>query len=213
MHGVREAYRGVNFSHGLQPMSAIRYPPKVRYSEPVSWSMEVGVNWLRKVLPLPIPRLDDHVSIWSVTARDARTFFRIAGSLWLVAFAFIVYQKLAGQTPLPTDPNLAERRRVSPRRLRRSRHGRPRNAIVSMLLTRAVNTTGEVLMSLYQAMVNRFVIPVIEKHEARGRAEGLEQGRAESRAEWRAWNERRLAAERDGREFTESPPAGQRSEA
>ena len=105
MHGVREAYRGVNFSHGLQPMSAIRYPPKVRYSEPVSWSMEVGVNWLRKVLPSPIPRLDDHVSIWSVTARDARTFLRIAGSLWLVAFAFIVYQKLAGQTPLPTDPN------------------------------------------------------------------------------------------------------------
>ena len=127
MHGVREAYRGVNFSHGLQPMSAIRYPPKVRYSEPVSWSMEVGVNWLRKVLPSPIPQLDDHVSIWSVTARDTRTFLRIAGSLWLVAFAFIVYQKLAGQTPLPTDPNLAERRRVSPRRLRRSRHGRPRN--------------------------------------------------------------------------------------
>ena len=175
--------------------------------------MEVGVNWLRKVLPSPIPRLDDHVSIWSVTARDARTFFRIAGSLWLVAFAFIVYQKLAGQTPLPTDPNwrsVGEFLLVVFADLGTVGLG---IAIVSMLLTRAVNTTGEVLMSLYQVMVNRFVIPVIEKHEARGRAEGLEQGRAESRAEWRAWNERRLAAERDGREFTESPPAGQRSEA
>ena len=57
-------------------------------------------------------------------------------------------------------------------------------------------------MSLYQFVVNRYVIPVIEAHKAEGR----EQGRAESRAEWRAWNERRLAAEREGREFAESPP-------
>ena len=59
-------------------------------------------------------------------------------------------------------------------------------------------------MSLYQFVVNRYVIPVIEAHKAEGR----EQGRAESRAEWRAWNERRLAAEREGREFAESPPEG-----
>ena len=57
-------------------------------------------------------------------------------------------------------------------------------------------------MSLYQFVVNRYVIPVIEAHKAEGR----EQGRAESRAEWRAWNERRLAAEREGREFAEPPP-------
>ena len=59
-------------------------------------------------------------------------------------------------------------------------------------------------MSLYQFVVNRYVIPVIEAHKAEGR----EQGRAESRAKWRAWNERRLAAEREGREFAESPPEG-----
>ena len=41
-------------------------------------------------------------------------------------------------------------------------------AIIAMLLTRPLNVTGELLMSLYQAMVNRFVIPVIEAHEARG---------------------------------------------
>ena len=75
-------------------------------------------------------------------------------------------------------------------------------------------------MSLYQVVVNRFVIPVIEAHKAegheqgraegheQGRAEGHKQGRAEVRAEWRAWNERRLAAEREGREFTEPTPEG-----
>ncbi len=73
-----------------------------------------------------------------------------------------------------------------------------------MLLTRAVNKTGELLMSLYQFVVNRYVIPVIEAHKAEGR----EQGLAEVRAEWQAWNRRRLAAEREGREFTEPTPQG-----
>ena len=84
--------------------------------------------------------------------------------------------------------------------------------IVAMLLTRAVNKTGELLMSLYQFVVNRYVIPVIEAHKAEGRAEGRDQGRtegrAEARAEWQSWNERRLAAERAGREFTEPTPQG-----
>ena len=61
-------------------------------------------------------------------------------------------------------------------------------------------------MSLYQFVVNRYVIPVIEAHKAEGREQGRDQGRAEARAEWQAWNERRLAAEREGREFSEPPP-------
>jgi len=87
-------------------------------------------------------------------------------------------------------------------------------AVVAMLATRPLNLTGGILMSLYQAMVNRFVIPVIEAHEARGHAQGLEEGRAagwdegrsEVQAEWRAWNQRRLDAERQDREFVEPPP-------
>ena len=77
-------------------------------------------------------------------------------------------------------------------------------------------------MSLYQAMVNRFVIPVIEAHEARGRAEGRVEGRAEGRvegrvegraegraesaAEWRAWLQRSGEAEAQGQPFDEPPP-------
>ena len=63
-------------------------------------------------------------------------------------------------------------------------------------------------MSLYQFVVNRYVIPVIEGHKAEGREEGREQGLAEARAEWQAWNERRLVAEREGRESTEPTPPG-----
>lgn len=45
----------------------------------------------------------------------------------------------------------------------------------------------------------------------KGREEGREEGRAEAREEvqlaWEAWNERRLAAEREGLPFTEPPPS------
>ena len=94
-------------------------------------------------------------------------------------------------------------------------------AIVAMLLARALNSTGELPMSLYQTVVNRFVVPVIEAHKAEGREEGREEGRTEGREEgraegrmevmaaWRGWNERRMVAERAGREFDEPPPGGE----
>ena len=40
-----------------------------------------------------------------------------------------------------------------------------------------------------------------------GRAEGREEGREEAHRAWEAWNERREAAERAGRMFTEPPPS------
>ena len=83
-------------------------------------------------------------------------------------------------------------------------------AAVAMLLTRPVNRMGEAVMTFYQAMVNRYVIPVIEKHKAEGRAEGLAQGREEGSTEaheaWAAWNRRRVDALQQGRDFDEAPP-------
>lgn len=40
-----------------------------------------------------------------------------------------------------------------------------------------------------------------------GREEGREEGWKEANRAWIAWNERREAAERDGRAFTEPPPS------
>ena len=286
------------------------------------------MGWLFRILPSPTPRLDEHVSVWSVAARDAKTFFRIVGALWLAALGFAFYRK---RDELPWDsgaggpadqawldvgdftfavladfgtvgiaitivamlltravnktgellmslyqfvvnryvipviegaqgrgpksrawPKLGPSGRVQAPPLEREGREfteptpqREVNATKSagplvcrscgaglawldvgdfifavalplqslrMLLTRAVNKTGELLMSLYQFVVNRYVIPVIEGHKAEGReegrVEGREQGLAEARAEWQAWNERRLAAEREGREFIEPPPPG-----
>ena len=162
------------------------------------------MKW-RRLVSSSTPRRPEPVSIWSVRAHDAKTFFRVAGLLWLVAVAFIVYktsqvlpQEAAGPVPGAWRRSgdfalavLAEFGTVG-----------ISIAILAMLLTRAANTTGVFLMSLYQAMVNRFVIPVIEAHKAEGR----EKGRQEVLSEWRAWNERRLAAEREGRDFGEPVP-------
>ena len=109
-------------------------------------------------------------------------------------------------------------------------------AMLAMLLTRPANWVGETAMTFYEAMVNRYVIPVIEKHKAEGRAEGLaqglergreqglergleqgreqgleqgrEQGVTEAHEEWTAWNRRRVDAERRGSDFDEAPPRG-----
>ena len=163
-----------------------------------------ALRWLGRLLPSPTPRPEDHVSIWSVKARDARTFFRIVGALWLVALARIGYNMGSQWAAAPGrwlgayDFALAVVGDFS--------DVGAGLAMVAMLLTRPVNVMGEVAMSVYQAMVNRYVIPVIEKHRAEGRAEGHAEGRALERERWRAWNRRRIDAEKRGRKFDESPP-------
>lgn len=57
------------------------------------------MGWLFRILPSPTPRLDEHVSVWSIAARDAKTFFRIVGVLWLAAIVFAFYRK---QDELPS---------------------------------------------------------------------------------------------------------------
>ena len=46
-----------------------------------------------------------------------------------------------------------------------------------------------------------------EEGREEGRAEGRAEGRQEANQDWEAWLERREAAERDGRPFTEPPPS------
>ena len=60
-------------------------------------------------------------------------------------------------------------------------------------------------MTLYQAMVNRLVIPVIQAHEERGRVEG----QAAERARWQDWNRRRMDAAAQGLDFDEPPPGAE----
>lgn len=171
-------------------------------SEPSSWLRRL----LAKLLPPATPQPEDRESIWTIYRRDARTFFRLVSLLWLVALTYVGYKTLSEpaaqwKSAVPEswwqitgDFVLAVLRDFSSIAIG--------IAILAMLLTRPLNLTGELLMSLYQAMVNRFVTPVIEARREEGRVEG----RAESDAAWREWNRRRMDAEGQGIPFDEPPP-------
>ena len=161
-------------------------------------------KWVRWLLPSPTPQLEDHVSIWSIRARDAATFFRIVTVLWLVALVRISYNATEhADGPLVGWQNTVDFALAVLGEFGNVGIG---TAMLAMLLTRPANRMGGIAMSLYQAIVNRYVIPVIEKHKAEGRAQGLEQGLEQAHEEWIAWNRRRVEAKRQGRDFDESPP-------
>ena len=83
-------------------------------------------------------------------------------------------------------------------------------AIYALLVVQGV----AFLMVLYQFAVNKWVKPVIRKHQATGRAQGRMEGRAEGRDEgrdeanqaWAAWLERKTDAESKGLPFDEPRP-------
>ena len=60
--------------------------------------MPSPLDWLRrlaaKILPPATPQPEDRESIWSIYRRDARTFFRLVGLLWLAALVYVGYKTL-----------------------------------------------------------------------------------------------------------------------
>ena len=163
-----------------------------------------------KLLPPATPQPEVRESIWSISRRDALTFFRLVSVLWIFTLAYIGYKALnepASEWKAASSESWWQIAGDFALAVMYDFSGVAIGiAILSMLLTRPLNLTGELLMSLYQAMVNRFVIPVIEARRAEGRAQGRVEGRAEERAEWRAWNRRRMYAETQGQPFDEPPP-------
>ncbi len=99
--------------------------------------------------------------------------------------------------------------------------------IYSIATTVALDIIGGMIMVTARYLENKFVKPLIERHKAEGRAEGVETGRAEGmetgiaagrvegraegeadeRRRWTDWNSRRLEAERAGAPFDEPPPS------
>ena len=76
-----------------------------------------------------------------------------------------------------------------------------------------------VIMVTAGYLTNKFVKPIIERHKAEGRVEGITAGREEGMTEgiavgeadanrrWTEWNSRRIEAERAGVPFDEPPPS------
>ena len=79
--------------------------------------------------------------------------------------------------------------------------------IYSIATTIALDFLGGTLMVTARYLGNKFVQPLIERHKAEGREEGIATGEASANRRWAEWNSRRLEAERAGVPFDEPPPA------
>ena len=79
--------------------------------------------------------------------------------------------------------------------------------LCSIATTVALDILGGMVMVTLRYLENKFVKPVIERHKAEGREEGVTVGEAAERRRWTEWNSRRIEAERAGIPFDEPPPA------
>jgi hypothetical protein len=124
-------------------------------------------------------------SIWSVPATWRDAYFKLFVALVIVTTALVVWHEVASGT---TDGNLetflAIARGLSP-------------VVVVVAAWSVVSVeVGRMFSEWY-----------LNRRYAKGRAEGRAQGRARERKRWESWNRARLAAEEQGKSFTELPPA------
>ncbi len=61
-------------------------------------------------------------------------------------------------------------------------------------------------MFIYEDLADRFVRPVIERHQKVGRAQGRAEGAQAQNELWQAWLQRKEQAEAQELDFNEPPP-------
>ena len=145
----------------------------------------------------------ERASIWSLGRQSARVFFPLAFLLWTLGLAWCAYDTPVAEA---ADPPRVLWYQIAAdyieRTLRRFGDIAIPLTITAMILSPVLTTIGRTLMTLSQWITANWVTPYIQKAEARGEA----RGEARSNAEWRAWLERKDAAEAQGRVFDEPPP-------
>ena len=173
----------------------------------------------------PPPERNDREAIWSVPHDLRHVYFVILSILWWPEFA----EKFAEQS-FDFQPNkwqtITELWQTTTSTLQIHGPDLAAYGIASAILTLILTQTGAYIMVPYQSMLNRWVRPVIAKHEARGKAQGISIGKAEGKAEgisigeaqgisigearqnqlWQDWLSRRTQAEKEGITFEEPPP-------
>ena len=142
-------------------------------------------------------------SVWSVRRKHADTFFATLFTLWIamVVMATAIY---LNDHPKPAEMETAEWiTRTAMEILLKLGVGTIPVVMISMIVNRPLTIAGGVIVITFEAAKARWITPVIQKHEARGKAEGI----AEANAQWEDWWRRRQEAEAKGLPFDEPPPS------
>ena len=153
---------------------------------------------------------DERIAIWSITSVQAKIFFPMVISMWVVALAYITYDGvIQAKTLTPEDIKTAT-----------INFGQTVLAIVAiaMILSALITTAWRqaysirrifamrVLDKLYDLLVRPIETDAEAKGQAKGRAEGRTEGRAEGIDETMNWMNRKAEAETKGLPFDEPPP-------
>ena len=141
---------------------------------------------------------DERIAIWSITSVQAKIFFPMVISLWVVALAYITYDDvIQAKTLTPEDIKTAT-----------INFGQTVLAIVAiaMILSALITTAWRQAYSIRRIFAMRvldklydlLVRPIETDAEAKGRAEGID--------ETMNWMNRKAEAETKGLPFDEPPP-------
>ena len=162
-------------------------------------------KWVHRLLPSPTPQEEEEqVPVWSIRRSDKTTFYRTVYVLWFVGLWHIGHKATERvDAPFTDWGSAAELGVVVLREFGEVGFGA---AMLAMALTRPVNMMGGIAMTMYQAMVNRWVIPVIERHKAEGFAEGFERGKEQWMERGRVDGERTVLERQLRRRFGSLSP-------
>ncbi len=149
--------------------------------------------------------------IWEISSRWRSAYFYLFSIQGLIGECLVIWYELA----LRTDDTAIETCIAIYRDLALVAAGAAANTFVILEVMNNAMITGKITE---QWLRQRLLEPLKEKQRAEGLAEGLEEGkargiaegkargRAEADASWKAWNRRRLEAERKGLAFNEPIP-------
>ena len=175
-----------------------------------SWYWKIRFLFIEVLIFLARPLEDDREAIWSVPNPLRVLYFPLFTGISIVIAADIAKEVKAA---LP-DASWITLTREAASEFAPAGIG---IAIATLAALQGVAT----IMAIYQYITNRFTLPVIERHLAQGREQGIEEGRAEGREQgieegraetnqkWQAWNQRRMDAAANNLPFDDPPPGPQ----
>lgn len=160
----------------------------------------------------------ERVSTWSIRKRDARIFFLLLYSLWIMAAAILAHSQYA-LVPLSMikwatpPPHIGDGAAYAV--IQKFGSVVAPLLVVALVLTPILTVTGRILMSISQFINDKILDPIIDAHIAyrtaeRGRPFGInatsEIAIARINEQWVDWVTRRDEALAQGREFNEPRP-------
>lgn len=134
------------------------------------------------------------VAIWSVLEEDQQLYAVLFPSLWLVGTLYHAYLRFW----VGSEPEDSQRLVFT---------------IIEFITDIGIVGLSAAILALMLIAARRAIMALFDwANRDKTRAAGIEEGREEVYREWDAWNARRIAAEKEGREFTEPPPSRRRNQ-